>query len=298
MFHVNPISRRGFLLGAGLVTGGAVAAGVAVAEELLPGRSWVFRHVGYDGADGVVPRTAAGRMVSGSFVSEARLGRRCGWTVAFPPGGSRDLPVAVVLHGRGNDHTSAFSHDYLALDRFLADVVHRGAPPFALASVDGGDSYWHARDSGENAGAMVLDEFIPLLASHGLDIRRVGFLGWSMGGYGALTLAAKLGPSRVAGVVAESPALWHEYDSTSPRAFDDAADFARSTAFGRQDGLDGIRVRIDCGQGDPFYAATRDYVAGFDVPPAGGFQPGDHDVGYWRRMAPHQLRFLARAFST
>ncbi|HLN78886.1 MAG TPA: alpha/beta hydrolase, partial [Nocardioidaceae bacterium] len=61
--------------------------------------------------------------------------------------------------------------------------------------------------------------------------------------------------------------------------------------------LDGIPVRIDCGEGDPFYAATHDYVAGFDVPPAGGFQPGDHDVGYWRRMAPHQLRFLARAFS-
>ena len=144
---------------------------------------------------------------------------------------------------------------------------------------------------------MVVEEFLPLLADHGLDVSRLGFLGWSMGGYGSLRLAGKLGADRVAGVAAVSPALWHEYADTSPGAFDDAADFADATVFGRQDTLDGIPVRIDCGEGDPFYAATRDYVAGFDTPPAGGFEPGDHDVGYWRRMAPQQLRFLARAFA-
>lgn len=296
-FHVNHVSRRGFLLGAGLLAGGAAAVGIGVNEGVLPGRSWVYRELGYDGPDGTVPGTTPGRTVSGSFVSEARHGLRCGWTIAFPPVESTHLPVAVVLHGRGNDHASVFSHRYLALDRFLASAVRQGAAPFALASVDGGETYWHPRDSGEDAGAMVIDEFLPLLADHGLDVARVGFLGWSMGGYGALRLAGMLGPGRVAGVAAESPALWHRYEDTAPGAFDDADDFAEATVFGRQGNLDGIPVRIDCGEGDPFYAATRDYVAGFDVPPAGGFQPGDHDVGYWRRMAPHQLRFLARAFS-
>jgi S-formylglutathione hydrolase FrmB len=205
--------------------------------------------------------------------------------------------VAVVLHGRGNDHASAFSRHQLGLDRFLAAGVGAGLPAFALASVDGGEGYWHRRDTGEDAGAMVLDEFLPLLAGRGLDVRRVGFLGWSMGGYGALVLAARLGRDRVAGVAAASPALWHEFADSAPGAFDDATDFAEATAFGRQDSLAGIPVRIDCGEGDPFYAATRDYVAGFAVPPAGGFQPGGHDFGYWRQLAPQQLRFLGRAFT-
>jgi len=34
----------------------------------------------------------------------------------------------------------------------------------------------------------------------------------------------------------------------------------------------------------------------FDVPPPGGFQPGSHDVGYWKRRAPAQVRFIAKAF--
>ncbi len=291
------VSRRGFLAGAGVLVAGAAAGAVGVGEGVLPGRSWLYGRLGLDGADGSVPDVTPGRTTSGSFVSEARLGQRCGWTIALPPGHTEDLPVAVVLHGRGKDHASAFSPSYLALDRFLAAAVHEGATPFALASVDGGDTYWHARSSGEDAGAMVLDEFIPLLADQGLDVARVGFLGWSMGGYGALRLAGMLGRDRVAGVVAESPALWHEYDDTAPGAFDEPADFADATAFGRQETLDGIPVRIDCGEGDPFYAATRDYVRGFDTPPAGGFQPGDHDIGYWRRMAPAQLRFLAAAFA-
>ena len=292
------LSRRGFLAGAGLLAAGAGTAALGVNEGVLPGRSWLYRHFGPDGVDGVVPQVTPGRTVSGSFVSDARLGQRCGWTIAFPPGEVRHpLPVAVVLHGRGNNHASAFSRGYLGLDRFLAASVHAGGAPFALASVDGGETYWHARDNGEDAGAMVLDEFLPLLADRGLDTGRVGFLGWSMGGYGALVLAARLGRNRTAAVAAESPALWHKFEDSTPGAFDDAADFADATAFGRQHALDGIPVRVDCGEADPFYAAVRDYVHGFEDPPAGGFQPGGHQPGYWRRMAPHQLQFLARALS-
>lgn len=294
---VKRLSRRGFVAGAGLLAVGAGAGVLGVDEGVLPGRSWLYRHFGPGGVGGVVPRVTPGRTISGSFVSDARRGHRCGWTIAFPPGRNRDLPVAVVLHGRGNNHASAFSPRYLGLDRFLAAAVQQGAPRFALASVDGGETYWHARDDGEDAGAMVLDEFLPLLAGRGLDVDRVGFLGWSMGGYGALALAGRLGRSRTAAVAAASPALWHEFADSAPGAFDDAADFADGTVFGRQHALTGIPVRIDCGKGDPFYAATRDYVGGFETPPAGGFQPGGHDPGYWRRMAPHQLRYLARAFS-
>ena len=285
------------MAGAGLFAVGAGAGVYGVDEGVLPGRSWLYRHLGPSGEAGVVPDVSPGRTVSGSFRSDARLGQGCGWTIGFPPGEVRDLPVVVVLHGRGNDHASAFSRNYLGLDRFLAASVRAGGTPFALASVDGGETYWHARDNGEDAGAMVVDEFIPLLAKHGLDTSRVGFLGWSMGGYGALALAGKLGRARTVAVAAESPALWHDFADTAPGAFDSPSDFTESAVFGRQDALDGIKVRVDCGEGDPFYAATRDYVGGFTVPPSGGFQPGGHDVDYWRRMAPAQLRFLGRAFA-
>ncbi len=276
-------------------------AGYAVNEDVLPGRSFVYRQLGLDGPDGEIPNVEPGRTTSGSFVSQARGGRRTGWSIALPPGGqpsTRSLPVAVVLHGRGNNHGSAFSLSYLGLDRFLAAAVGQGATPFAMASVDGGESYWHARANGDDAGAMVVDEFLPLLADHDLDVSRVAFFGWSMGGYGALRLAGRLGQDRVVAATAMSPALWHDFADSAPGAFDDAADFDRATVFGRQQALEGIRLRVDCGEEDPFYPATRDYVEGFQVRPAGVFEPGSHDVGYWRRMAPAQVRFIADAFSS
>jgi S-formylglutathione hydrolase FrmB len=291
-------TRRGFLAAAGA---GALAAGYAVGQDVLPGRAFVYRQLGLDGPDGVIPRVEPGRSVSGSFDSPARDGRRTGWTIAWPPGAQKaphPLPVAVVLHGRGNTHASAFSPDYLGLDRFLAAAVGRGATPFALASVDGGESYWHDRADGDDAGAMVVDEFLPLLDEQGLDVSRVAFFGWSMGGYGALHLAGLLGPDRVAAATAMSPALWHDFADSNPGAFDDQADFDRATVFGHQEDLAGIPVRIDCGEEDPFCSAARDYVEGFAVRPAGVFEPGSHDVGYWRRMAPAQLRFIADSFST
>jgi S-formylglutathione hydrolase FrmB len=291
---VRRVSRRALLAGAGGLTLGAASTAAAVEAGIVPGRSWAYHRLGLDGADGVVPDVEAGPVVDGSFASAARLGQECGYAVAYPPGygpGDR-LPVAVVLHGRRNDHASAFAPAYLALDAFLAAAVADGTAPYALASVDGGDSYWHTRASGEDSAAMVTDELVPLLASLGLDTRRLGLLGWSMGGFGALHVARLLGPSRVAAVSASSPSLWHEYDDTSPGAFDDRSDFAGCTPFGRQHDLDGIAVRIDCGQGDPFWSASRDYADGFADRPAGGFERGDHDLGYWRRMAPAHMTFV------
>ncbi len=293
------VSRRALLAGAGVVAAGGVAAAVGVREGALPGGDLLAGHLG-DRVDGPVPEVAPGRLVGGSFVSRHRLGARVGWSVAYPPGaarGGRGLPVAVVLHGKHGNHAKVFDRGYLALDRFLAAEVAAGGTPFALASVDGGNSYWHARASGEDAGAMVRDELLPLLARQGLRTDRVGLLGWSMGGFGALSLAGRWGPSRVAAVAAESPALFRRFADAAPGSFDDAADLAAVTAFGRQDELTGIPVRIDCGTSDPFYDATRAYVAGFPHRPVCTFTAGAHDVGYWRSRAPAQLRFLSRAFA-
>lgn len=288
------LSRRGVLIGAGAVLAGAgTAATAGVVTGVLPGRSVLYHRLGLDGADGTIPDVEPGEVVSGVLGSTAR-GRECGWSVAYPPGASAQsgLPLVVVLHGRGADHTSAFSSDYLGLDRFLAAAVARGTAPFALASIDGGEAYWHARADGDDPAAMVINEFLPLLATRGLGTDRIGLLGWSMGGFGVLHLAGILGPRRVRGVAALSPALWHEYDDTPSGAYDDAEDFARVSVMDRQSDLDGIAVRVDCGYGDPFCSAAEDYVEGFAERPQGSFERGDHDRGYWRRVVGGQLAFL------
>jgi len=139
---------------------------------------------------------------------------------------------------------------------------------------------------------MVLAEFLPLLAAEGLDISRVGFIGWSMGGYGALLLGARLGPARTAAICAVSPALWPSAAAAAPGAFDSAADFAANSVLGLP-GLAEIPIRIDCGAGDPFATATRRVIAELPAPPAGGFSPGGHDARYWGAMLPGELSWLA-----
>ena len=157
-----------------------------------------------------------GRTVRGSFVSGKRGNRRTSWAVAYPPGSSTSarLPLLVFLHGLGQDHRAAFGTQ-LGLDRFLAAHVKGGGSPFAIASVDGGTTYYHPRPEGQDAGAMVLDELVPLLAGRGLRTERIGLMGLSMGGYGVLRLGGLLGAARCAVVVAESPAIWTNPDDAS-----------------------------------------------------------------------------------
>ncbi|MFZ2014429.1 MAG: alpha/beta hydrolase-fold protein [Nocardioides sp.] len=289
-------TRRGLLLGVGAVATAGVLGAVGVEEGVLPGRSRLHRTLGLEGPAGHVPEVRPGLVVSGSFVSRARLGAVTGWSIIYPgPEGER-LPVMVSLHGLGGDHTTAV--DELGMDRFLVAAVDAGVPRFAVATVDGGTSYWHPRPSGEDAGAMVVEELLPLLAAHGLDTRRTAFQGWSMGGYGALRLGGLVGTPQTRAVAALSAALWTDPASASSYGFADAAEYRRYTVMGHQHDLDGIAVRVDCGTDDPFYDADRTYVRGFSRPVVSTFQPGAHDAAYWTRMLPAQLRFVGRALGS
>jgi len=289
--RASRITRRSLVVGgAAVVVAGAAAE--AVNLRLLPGRSTMYRVLGLDGPAGTVPDVAPVPSSSGSFVSSARRGRTVGWTIAAPEADG-PLPIAVALHGYGDDHADFFG-SHLGYDRFLAAHVAAGGAPFAIAAVDGGNRYWHRRADGDDPAAMVVDEFLPLLARRGFDTARLAFTGYSMGGYGSLHLAGVLGSARVRAVSAISPALWTSAGDTARGAFDDAADFRANTVIGRQRSLGGIAVRVDCGTGDGFEPAVRTYVDGFSTAPAGGFEPGGHTTAYWRRMAPQQLTFLAR----
>jgi dienelactone hydrolase len=291
-----PVSRRGVLLGAAGAASALAVAGVAVDEGWLPGKYRVRRVLGLTGPSGHIPGTPPGKVVEGTFVSRDRLGTEVGWSVIYPGPRTQRLPVMVSLHRLGGDHTTAVTE--LGMDRFLPAAVRAGVPPFAIATVDGGTTYWHRRPTGEDAGAMVLDELLPRLAGEGLDTGRLAFQGWSMGGYGALRLAAVMAAPTVRAVAALSPALWADAADASSDGFADPAEYERFSVMGHQSDLDGVAVRVDCGREDPFYPADRTYVDGFDRPVTSTFEDGAHDAAYWTRMVPAQLEFVGRALQS
>lgn len=288
------LRRRALLTGAGAVVVVGAAGAVGVQQGVLPGRPFLQEHLGLNGEDGVVPDVEPGPVVTGTFVSEARLGVEVGWGLARPPGVEGPLPLVVALHALGGSHASLLGPNF-GLPEFLAAAVADGVPPFAIATVDGGRTYWHERPSGEDAGAMVTDELLPMLAERDdLVTDRIGLLGWSMGGYGALRLGGLLGPDRVPAVAACAPALWKDAEDARPTGFADAAEYEEFSVYDAQDDLAGIAVRIDIGTGDPFYRDVEDYLAGFsdDADLSGDIEPGGHDAGFFRRKIPVQLRFL------
>jgi S-formylglutathione hydrolase FrmB len=304
------VSRRAVLAG-GLIGAGAglTGAGFLVENEVLPGRVALARALGRAGEQGLPPTgptAMPGEIRRGSFDSAARGGLATGWAIAYPPGIDPDrprtpagepLPVCVVLHGRGDEAESMVGLGYPG---YLATAVRAGLAPFALAAVDGGERYWHRRADGEDTGAMVLDEWLPRLVQAGLAAgpqHRIGFLGWSMGGYGSLLLASRLGPDRVAAIAAESPALWERPGDSARGAFDDAADFRANDVFARRAVLGRIPIRIDCGIADPFHSAARTFAAGLTPEPATDLGAGDHTWGYWRAKAPKAINFVGNSLS-
>lgn len=295
------ISRRTFLVGGAATAALAVGGLIGVEDGALPGRLRMARLIGRCDIDTTPPATPVGDLRTGRFFSQAR-NVEVGWALAVPPGATPHalptapaLPVALVLHGRGVDHTAAF--DQLRLDAFLADYVRGGGTPFAVAAVDGGNGYWHPRRSGDDPLAMLRDEFVPMLAGLGLRTRRLGVLGWSMGGYGALLLAREshrghLGGIDVAACAAASPALFPSFRASASGAFDDADDFTRYGALADDPDVGATPLFVSCGSDDGFTGETRRYRSHVTPSPAGGITRGCHTDGYWRFVAGPALAFL------
>ncbi len=219
-------------------------------------------------------------------------------TVVVPSGPqpSTARPLLVFLHGRGGDDRS--SDD----DAFFAALHRLGATAPVVAFPDGGgSSYWHDRATGAWA-RYVTREVIPAVAKRfHADPRRAAIGGISMGGFGALDIAAHA-PGRFCAVGAHSPAIWQTGGESAAGAFDDATDFARHDLVkqARMDpgAFNAQPMRIDAGTRDPFLPGDRAFVAALrarGVKVALHTAPGGHDNAYWSAHWRDYLGFYAGA---
>jgi S-formylglutathione hydrolase FrmB len=307
------LASRRRLLGYGLAgLAAAAAVGVGGAELIsrgeLPGKGALDA---IDGACSVAAPDLAsyappGPKVSGTFYSRAR-NRAVGYTIGYPPRhqpGAR-LPLVIMLHGYGGDHADALPG--LSPARALAlRVGGAPLPPMALVTVDGGAGYWNPHP-GDNPQAMLTDELIPLCRRRGLGAAsgsgayRIGVMGISMGGYGALLLAEKR-PDLISGAAAISPAIWTSYAqarAANAGAYASAADFAADDAVTHAAALARVPVRIAVGFGDPFYPGVQALARALPKraggePPVVSYSDGCHDDSFFTPQEPPSLAFLAR----
>lgn len=251
--------------------------------------------LGLNGPGTPIPDVPHGSIQTMSFRSEAR--HQDVTYAIFWPRGPRPTHLILALHGYGNDHSAA--ENDLGMSEFQSEAIDAGTPSFAVVSVDAGGGFYHPFE-GEDASRMILDELLPRLATAGLDTRRIGLYGWSMGGYGALRLATILGPGRVAAVAAVSAALWQNANDAPAVSFSGPDDYTRYSVMNAQAALAGIPLRLEDGDGDPFLNADREFVSHF--PASSGVHlvvsSGGHNPGYWRSRLLGDLEFLGRRLAT
>lgn len=198
-----------------------------------------------------------------------------------------------MLHGEGGNHTDALAE--MSPAKAVALRVD-GAPlaPMAIVTVDGGKGYWNPHP-GDDPMAMVIDELIPMCQERDLGRQRIGTMGISMGGYGAILLAEKY-PRLINAVAAISPAIWTSYEQAqgvNPGAYASAADFARDDALTHASALRDVPVRVASGESDPFYPGVQAFARALPTGAAIAFSGGCHTGPFFIEQEPPSLSFLA-----
>jgi S-formylglutathione hydrolase FrmB len=204
--------------------------------------------------------------------------------------------MVIALHGFGGDHTNAVSGMTPAHSLALR-VDGRPLPPMALVTVDGGGGYWNPHP-GDDPQAMLVRELIPRCQRQGLGTgqRKVGVMGISMGGYGAILLAEQY-PGLIGAAAAISPAIWTSYaqaQSANAGAYASAQDFAHDDAVTHAGALAGVPVRVASGDSDPFHPGVQALARALPKSADVYFGAGCHTGPFFTAQEPPSLAFLAR----
>jgi hypothetical protein len=210
------------------------------------------------------------------------------------PSANAALPVLVARPGRGSSARVAF--DNLHLHAFLAPELARTGVLAGLASVDGGESHWHARRRRRPDGDA--RDGVPAAPRAGVRARRGGQRDRRLvdGRLRRPLLAAECDPARWSGVAVASPAIWPDYgDVWVGDAFDSRADFERNDVFAGAARLKRMPVWIGCGTSDPFHANARGLAAALRGART-DWAEGGHDQCLWRLVAPVEMAVVVGAF--
>ncbi len=285
---------------AGLVAAGAVGFEL-VEHGVLPGKQELDQ---LDGACSVAAPPLRfrnpGPSRSGTFFSRARH-RRVGYTIAWPPGqGPGDaLALVVMLHGFGANHTNALTSMSPA-QAVALEVDGAPLPPMAMVTVDGGGGYWNPHPH-DDPMQMVVGELVPMCQALNLGRapQRIGTMGVSMGGYGALLLAEKY-PDPFSAVAAISPAVWTTYaeaKGANAGAYASAADFASDDAVTNASSLAHTPVRVASGLDDPFHPGVVALARALPRSAVVELSPGCHTGSFFTAQEPPSLAFLGTHLS-
>jgi predicted peptidase len=285
--------------GLGGLLGVAAAGGVGVElvnHGVLPGKATLDR---IDGAC-VVPApqlsfAPVGPSFSGSFYSAARR-RPVGFTLAYPPGhrpGSK-LPLIVALHAFGGNHDKVLTGMSLAKAVALRPWL-RPLPPMAIIAADGGNGYWNPHPDDDPLG-MIINELIPRCQKKGLGrgSKKIGTLGISMGGFGALLVAEKY-PELIGAAAAIGPAVWTSYAqarAVNPGAYTSASAFAAADAVTHARALADVAVRVASGTDDPFHPGVEALVKALPAHAVVDISAGCHTGQFFLAQEPPSLAFL------
>jgi S-formylglutathione hydrolase FrmB len=281
------------------VSAALVALVVVVAAAMIEGHGISAAGRGYS--------TYGARVVDYSLTSRL-LERRLDEVGIIPPGSAR-RPLLVLLHGRHDDprRSSAAATksgpESMLNDALFAGLAGLGPEAPIVVLLNGGRHTWyHDRRYGRWA-SMILDEAIPdAIRRFHARPDRIAIGGISMGGYGALHLAA-LRPHEFCAVGGHSAALYESFRTSPPVAFDDAADFTRNNVFAsaRRGRFDRVPVWLDVGSSDPFHPTDGAFAAVLrsrGVHVAYHVWPGGHTTSYWRTHMAEYLGFYASALAT
>jgi S-formylglutathione hydrolase FrmB len=267
---------------------------------------------------GLVAATAGAEVRSGSFRSDA-LGREVAYVVDLPPsyGSSPTRKYAVVYALHGLFEGSGF-WERRGLAPILAELRRSGSvPDFLVVAVDGGNSFFVNAPAGRYEDLVAKDLIAHVEASYRVAPGRAGrgFLGISMGGYGALHIAFAT-PGLVKAVATHSAMLLEAIPTAGQGArrgqmaafnqvFGDPIDpqlWARNDPLALARTLDAKAapaLYFDCGAEDRYGLANghralhgilneRGVAHVFELP------AGDHGYEFVRARIEKSLRFLGR----